>query len=184
MSPATRHGRILLNVFMVGTLSIVTKCYCNMIKHIVNRCFVEIHKISLFCSQEPGSVAFLWVFLYYALVMATKSVSKDKEIAVILTGGKQYVVSVGDTVEVELLSPLGALKEGDVVTFDQVLLMDNGTDTTIGTPYIPGAKVTAKFVADIKAQKISILRYKAKSNRDRKIGHRQKYSKVTIEAFK
>ncbi len=116
--------------------------------------------------------------------MATKSVSKDKEIAVILTGGKQYVVSVGDTVEVELLSPLGALKEGDVVTFDQVLLMDNGTDTTIGTPYIKGAKVTAKFVADIKAQKISILRYKAKSNRDRKIGHRQKYSKVTIEAFK
>ncbi|MBX9906546.1 50S ribosomal protein L21 [Patescibacteria group bacterium] len=117
--------------------------------------------------------------------MAKKAtVSAEKEIAVILTGGKQYVVSVGDTIEVELLSPLGAMKEGDEVTFDQVLLMDNGTDTTLGTPYIKGAKVTARFVSDIKAKKISILRYQQKSNRDRKIGHRQKYSKVTIEAFK
>lgn len=117
--------------------------------------------------------------------MAKKAtVSAEKEIAVILTGGKQYVVSVGDTLEVELISPLGALKEGDVVTFDQVLLVDDGTNTTIGTPYIAGAKVTARFVADTKAPKISILRYKAKSNRDRKIGHRQKHSKVTIEALK
>lgn len=117
--------------------------------------------------------------------MAIKpTISAEKEIAVILTGGKQYVVSVGDTIEVELLSPLGEMKEGDAVVFDQVLLVDNGTDTTIGTPYIPGAKVTARFVADTKAPKISILRYKAKSNRDRKIGHRQKHSKVTIEALK
>lgn len=116
--------------------------------------------------------------------MATKALSKEKEIAVIETGGKQYVVSVGDTLEVELLSPLGALKEGDVVTFDKVLLVDNGTDTTIGTPYIAGAKVTARFVADTKASKISIVRYKAKSNRDRKIGHRQRHSKVVIEGLK
>ena len=130
-------------------------------------------------------VALFKLFLYYALAMAKKAtVSAEKEIAVILTGGKQYVVSVGDTLEVELISPLGALKEGDVVTFDQVLLVDDGTNTTIGTPYIAGAKVTARFVADTKAPKISILRYKAKSNRDRKIGHRQKHSKVTIEALK
>ena len=108
----------------------------------------------------------------------------DAEIAVILTGGKQYVVSVGDTLDVELLSPLGALKEGDEIIFDQVLLVDNGSDTTVGTPTIPGAKVMARFVADVKGEKLTIVRYKAKSNRDRKIGHRQKYSKVTIEAFK
>ncbi len=117
-------------------------------------------------------------------VPARGSVSKEKEIAVIETGGKQYVVSVGDTIEVELVAALGEMKEGDKVTFDKVLLVDNGKDTTIGTPYIAGAKVTATYVADTKGPKISILRYKSKSNRDRKIGHRQKYSKVTIESFK
>lgn len=116
--------------------------------------------------------------------MAKKAANTgEKEIAVIMTGGKQYTVSVGDTIEVEILSPLGELKEGDKVTFDQVLLVDNGSDTTIGTPYIPGAKVTGKYVADTKGPKITILRYKSKSNRDRKIGHRQKYSKVTIESL-
>ncbi len=130
-------------------------------------------------------VALLGVFLYYAGSMAKKApISAEKEIAVIETGGKQYVVSVGDTLEVEILSPLGELKEGDAVTFDKVLLVDNGKDTTIGTPYIAGAKVTAKYVADIKGEKLTIVRFKAKSNRDRRVGHRQKYSKVTIEAFK
>jgi large subunit ribosomal protein L21 len=140
-----------------------------------------IRPFSLNFSKESPVVALFGLFLYYALAMATKVISKEKEIAVIETGGKQYVVSVGDTIEVELLSPLGALTEGDVVTFDKVLLVDNGSDTTIGTPYITGAKVTGRFVADTKAPKISILRYKAKSNRDRKIGHRQKHTKVTIE---
>ncbi len=117
--------------------------------------------------------------------MAKKAaVAGEKEIAVIETGGKQYIVSVGDTLEVEILSPLGELKAGDAVTFDKVLLVDNGTDTTVGTPYIKGAEVSAKFVADVKGPKISIIRYKSKSNRDKKTGHRQKYSKVTIEAFK
>ncbi len=117
--------------------------------------------------------------------MAKKAtVSKEKEIAVIETGGKQYIVSVGDTLEVEILSPLGELKAGDKVTFDKVLLVDNGSDTTVGTPYISGAKVMASYVGDTKGPKVTIVRYKAKSNRDKKTGHRQKYSKVTIEAFK
>lgn len=108
----------------------------------------------------------------------------EKEIAVIETGGKQYIVSVGDTLEVELLAEWGSLKEGAKIVFDKVLLVDNGSDTTVGTPYIKGAQITAKYVADVKGPKLSIVRYKAKSNRDRKLGHRQKYSKVTIEAFK
>lgn len=116
--------------------------------------------------------------------MATKAAKTEGEIAVIETGGKQYTVGVGDTIEVELLAAWGDLKEGDKVTFDKILLVDNGSDTTIGTPYISGAKVTASYVADVKGPKISIIRYKAKSNRDRKIGHRQKYSKVKIESFK
>ena len=112
--------------------------------------------------------------------VAKKEVVKkqSEEFAVIETGGKQYVVSVGDVIEVELLG--GEYKEGDKVEFDHVLLSDNGKDSTIGTPYIKGAKVTATYLAYTKGEKITILRYKAKSNRDRKIGHRQKYAQVEI----
>ncbi len=104
------------------------------------------------------------------------------EFAVIETGGKQYMVSVGDVVEVELLE--GEIKEGDKVTFDKVLMVDNGSDTTIGAPYIAGAKVQGVYEGLKKGKKITIVRYKAKSNRDRKIGHRQKYATVKIEALK
>lgn len=103
------------------------------------------------------------------------------EFAVIATGGKQYVVAVGDIVAVERLP--GKYAEGDTVEFDKVLLVDNGKDATIGTPYIAGAKVRAVYQGEKKGKKLSIIRYKAKSNRDRKIGHRQKYSRVKIESF-
>lgn len=110
---------------------------------------------------------------------ATKS--ENKEFAVIETGGKQYVVSVGDVLEVELLS--GELKEGDAVAFDKVLMVDNGTDTTIGAPYIKGAAVKATYKGIKKGTKITIVRYKAKSNRDRKLGHRQKHAVVEITSL-
>ncbi len=110
---------------------------------------------------------------------ATKKL--NQEFAVIETGGKQYMVSVGDVLEVELLA--GELAEGDKIEFDKVLMVDNGTDTTIGTPYISGAKVKATYQGVKKAPKITIVRYKAKSNRDRRIGHRQKHAQVKIEAI-
>lgn len=106
---------------------------------------------------------------------------KPTEFAIIETGGKQYMVSVGDVLEVELL---GDLKEGDTVEFDKVLMVDNGLDTTIGAPYIQGAKVKATYQGLSKGPKIHIVRYMAKSNRDRRIGHRQKYSQVKIDALK
>lgn len=104
------------------------------------------------------------------------------DFAVILTGGKQYIVGVGDVIDVELLA--GDLKEGDKVVFDKVLMSDDGKDATLGTPYIDGAKVTATYLGLKKGTKISILRYKAKSNRDRKVGHRQKYARVEITSLK
>ncbi len=115
--------------------------------------------------------------------MPKKATAKDaaSEFAVIETGGKQYMVSVGDVVEVELLE--GEIKEGDKVTFDKVLMVDNGTDTTIGAPYIKGAKVMGTYEGLKKGKKLTIVRYKAKSNRDRKIGHRQKYATVKIESL-
>lgn len=111
--------------------------------------------------------------------MAEKA-TKTEEFAVIETGGKQYIVSVGDVIEVELL---GDHAEGDKIEFDHVLMNDNGKDATIGTPYISGAKVKGTYMGDKKGKKLSIIRYKAKSNRDRKIGHRQKYAQVKIESL-
>lgn len=111
--------------------------------------------------------------------MAEKA-SKTEEIAVIETGGKQYIVRVGDVIDVELL---GEHKEGDQIEFDKVLMNDDGKDTTLGDPYIKGAKVKASYVGDKKGKKLSIVRYKAKSNRDRKVGHRQTYAQVKIEAL-
>lgn len=109
-----------------------------------------------------------------------KTVSKD-DFAVIETGGKQYIVSVGDILDVELLG--GEMKEGDEVRFEKVLMSDDGKNATLGTPYIKGAAVKATYLGEKKGTKISIVRYKAKSNRDRKIGHRQRYARVEITAL-
>ena len=113
--------------------------------------------------------------------VSQKKAKNRDEFAVIVSGGKQYVVSAGDILDVELLPK--EYTEGDIVEFDKVLLVDNGTDATIGTPYIVGAKVTAIYQGEKKGKKLSIVRFKAKSNRDRKIGHRQKYARVKIEAL-
>ncbi|HUQ30289.1 MAG TPA: 50S ribosomal protein L21 [Candidatus Paceibacterota bacterium] len=103
------------------------------------------------------------------------------EVAVIKTGGKQYVVSKGDTLFIEKLP--GDLKDGDTVVFNEVLLVDNGSDTTIGTPTISGAEVKATVVAAGKAPKIDVVKYKAKSRYYKRRGHRQPYLKVKIDSI-
>lgn len=110
--------------------------------------------------------------------MAT-TIKTKAPFAVIETGGKQYIVSVGDVLNVELL---GEHEAGAKIEFDTVLMTDDGSSAKVGTPYT-GTKVTASYVALEKGPKISILRYKAKSNRDRKLGHRQKYSQIKIESI-
>lgn len=110
----------------------------------------------------------------------SKDTANKEPFAVIETGGKQYIVSKGDTVEVELL---GEMEEGAKVEFDKVLMTDDGTKATLGTPYLEGKKVTGTYQGVKKGPKLSIIRYKAKSNRDRKIGHRQKYASVTIDSI-
>ncbi len=101
--------------------------------------------------------------------------------AVIHTGGKQYKVSKGDIISIEKLS--GDLKEGDKITFDKVLLKDDGNDTVIGTPYIDGAKVTATLKEEGRAKKISVIRFKSKSRYFKNKGHRQPYHKVEITSI-
>lgn len=110
--------------------------------------------------------------------MAT-TIKTPAPFAVIETGGKQYIVSVGDVLEVEML---GDFSDGDAITFDTVLMTDDGSTAKVGTPYT-GTKVKATYMGIEKGPKITILRYKAKSNRDRKIGHRQKYSQIKIESI-
>lgn len=117
--------------------------------------------------------------MYNLATMTTEKAIKD-DFAVIETGGKQYIVSVGDVLDVELI---GDLEEGASVEFDKVLLKDTGSAATVGTPYIDGAKVKATYQGLKKGIKLSIIRYKAKSNRDRKIGHRQHYARVKIDSI-
>jgi large subunit ribosomal protein L21 len=108
--------------------------------------------------------------------------AKSEEFAVIETGGKQYVVSEGDTLTIEKLS--GEHADGDKITFENVLLVDDGKNTTIGTPYIKGAKVIARFLEAGKGKKITVIKYKQKSRYFKKRGHRQPFFKVQIESLK
>ena len=100
------------------------------------------------------------------------------EFAVIQTGGKQYKVSKDSLLSIEKMK--GEHKKGDKVSFDKVLLVDDGKDTTIGTPYITGAKVNAEIVEIGRARKILIMKYKQKSRYLRRNGHRQPFFKVKI----
>lgn len=107
-----------------------------------------------------------------------KTEAKTENFSIIETGGKQYIVSAGDVLAVELI---GDHQEGDKIEFDKVLMNDNGSDATIGDPYIKGASVSATYIKEKKGPKLSIVRFKAKSNRSRKVGHRQHYAEVKIE---
>lgn len=101
--------------------------------------------------------------------------------AVIKTGGKQYKVHEGDKVVIEKLP--GDLKEGDKVSFDEVLLVDDGKTIDLGTP-VTKSKVEGKFLGTALDKKIDVIRYKAKSNYFKKNGHRQPHSKVEITSIK
>lgn len=98
--------------------------------------------------------------------------------AVIHTGGKQYLVKEGSVIRIEKLSD--TLKKGDMVSFDRVLLQDDGTNTTLGAPYIAGAKVQAELTEAGRGRKIEVIKYKAKSRYFKLRGHRQPYMKVRI----
>ena len=96
--------------------------------------------------------------------------------AVIVTGGKQYTVSEGDVLFVEKLN----VEAEETIKFEQVLAVVDGENTKIGTPVVEGAAVEAKVIKNGKGKKIDIIRYKAKKNEKRHIGHRQPYTKVEI----
>ncbi len=98
--------------------------------------------------------------------------------AVIETGGKQYRVQEGDVITVEKLN----VEAGQVVTFDKVLVLGEGKDVKVGTPYLDAA-VTGTVVENGKGQKVIIFKYKAKKDYRKKQGHRQPYTMVKIESL-
>lgn len=104
------------------------------------------------------------------------------EFAVIQTGGKQYKVSKGALISIEKIK--GEFKKGDKVSFDKVLLVDDGKDTTIGTPYIKGAKVEGEIAEIGHGRTVLVVKYKQKSRYLRRNGHRQPYFKVKITSIK
>jgi large subunit ribosomal protein L21 len=95
--------------------------------------------------------------------------------AVIATGGKQYIVSEGETVEVELLHA-----EGKTVTFEPLMVIDGDT-VAVGAPTVAKAKVTAEVVEDeVKADKVVAIRYKAKKRVHKLHGHRQRHTVLKV----
>ena len=96
--------------------------------------------------------------------------------AVFKTGGKQYRVQPGDTLDVELLPN----DVDSIAEFGEVLALSDGGVVTIGAPLVEGAKVTAQVVSHYKDRKLMVFKYKAKNRYRRKRGHRQTYTRLRI----
>ena len=101
--------------------------------------------------------------------------------AVLMTGGKQYVVSPGDVITIEKLADVE--KVGSKVSFDKVLLVDDGKELKLGNPFISGVVVKCEVTGAGKLKKIDVVKYKAKSRYLKTRGHRQPFTKVKIESI-
>lgn len=105
--------------------------------------------------------------------------------AVIEQGGKQYKVSVGDVINIELTE---VASEAETIELDKVLFVNDGKTIKVGTPYLDKAKVTGRFERNaqegvVKGPKLYPTHFRRRKNSSRKMGHRQKYLQVTIEAI-
>lgn len=96
--------------------------------------------------------------------------------AVIKTGGKQYTVAADDLLKVEKLEA----EAGSTVTFDEVLMVGNGTDTTVGAPVVEGASVVAEVVEQGRGRKVIVFKKRRRQNSRRRNGHRQSFTLVKV----
>ena len=99
--------------------------------------------------------------------------------AIIEDGGKQYKAVIGESIEVDRYP----LEVGEVIDMDRVLLISDGENVKVGTPFIDGAKIEATVISHVKGPKVTVFRYKAKERIRSKTGHRQKYTLVRIDAI-
>ncbi len=96
--------------------------------------------------------------------------------AVIQTGGKQYRVSEGLTLKVEKLN----VAEGDSIELDKVLMVANGDDVKVGTPYVEGGKVTATVKSHGRGKKVKIIKFRRRKHHMKRQGHRQWFTELEI----
>ena len=96
--------------------------------------------------------------------------------AIVEKGGYQYRVSVKD----KLLIPAMNLREGDTIAFDRVLLVADGENVIVGTPYVKGYTVRAKIVGEKRGKRVIVFKFKRRKNYRRKKGHRQKFTEVEV----
>ncbi|MEK7607849.1 MAG: 50S ribosomal protein L21 [Patescibacteria group bacterium] len=119
--------------------------------------------------------------------MATDKTKKTQKVigtsafAVIMTGGKQYKVSVGNIIKIEKI--IGNHVIGGKITFDKVLLVDNASQTVVGTPFVSNSKVEGEIKEIGRDPKVTVVHYKPKSKYFKKQGHRQPYFKVAITSI-
>jgi len=99
--------------------------------------------------------------------------------AIIKTGGRQYRIVEGDTIDVDLL----AIEAGKTATFGDVLMYADGENLTHGTPLISGAKVTAEVVEQRKDKKVIAFKFKRRKGYHRTVGHRRKLTRVKIKSI-
>ena len=96
--------------------------------------------------------------------------------AVFKTGGKQYRASTGDVIKVEKIEA----EKGATVELEQVLMVGEGEDVKIGTPFLEGGKVTATVVDQGRGDKIRVIKFKRRKNYRRQMGHRQYFTQIEI----
>ena len=99
--------------------------------------------------------------------------------AIIKTGGRQYRIAEGDTIDVDLL----AIEAGETATFGDVLMYADGENLTHGTPLISGAKVTGEVVEQRKDKKVIAFKFKRRKGYHRTVGHRRKLTRVKIKSI-
>ena len=100
--------------------------------------------------------------------------------AIFKTGGKQYKVAEGDKIEIEKLD----LSEGDTTTYDQVLLVSDGSAVRIGDPVVEGASVTGEVLEQKRAKKVTAFKFKRRKGYHKTKGHRQPLTRVSITGIK
>lgn len=96
--------------------------------------------------------------------------------AVFTTGGKQYRAATGDILKVEKLDA----EKGATVELDQVLMVGEGEDVKVGTPYLQGGKVTATVVEHGRGDKVRIIKFKRRKHHLKQMGHRQDFTRIEI----
>ena len=99
--------------------------------------------------------------------------------AIIRTGGRQFRVAEGDTIDVDVLD----VEPGETATFGDVLMFADGKDVTHGSPLISGANVTAEVVEQRKDKKVIAFKYKRRKGYHRTVGHRRKLTRVKIKSI-